>query len=473
MIVNNRPKNRGYGHCGGCVQRRRGGFAGLQRYGSNYGSVSPSQGFGAYGNFQGDWEDHCDQLYPSPPELNAQCKQWSICGDPATAIGASCRGLPAGVGNVGTDVLGSIIGLARPAMDSEYEPLNLFRTQMFDPIRFAFLSVISSTFPAALKRGGIFYCSLFTISPQMFIPGIGGFQQALAQATAQGGPDFANTQVTDALIGKAPAFAGFVIDLFLSGGFIGAFVKKALQLHAANMPEGDGKAFMTAISTHYGTFFDAIEKPETWKRAIIYASIGDAVRAANFSPELNSVGDSLYLFADVIADCINGNFSAIPSDIGKNMFDFHGATPPTLKPRAHDMLTEARRAVMAAVTVVSTIKIFGIGDVIAAAAGQVQTAFDQQLAIYTKNPASIPTPPGAIITQPPKPKPPVGSNLVVAPAPPAPAPPPAPGASVAPKKSIWAPIGVGAGTGFVAGGPIGALGGAGVAMIITTLKKGS
>lgn len=482
MIVNNRPK-KNLGHCGGCVQRR-GGFAGLQRYGAHYVNqvqqVPQAQGgFGNYEGFNGAWEDWCAANYPPSKDklLSDQCLQWSICGGPDTPLGQSCRGLPSGSGNVGTDILGSFVAAARPALASEYEPLSLYRCQLYDPARFVFLSAISGAFPPAIAKGSLLYMSVFTISPQMFIPKVGGFWLALDQATQIGGADYASAQVIDALINKIPQFIGFVVDFFFTAGVIGAFVKKGIQMHALNMPPGDGKSFMTAIYQHYGSWADAIRDPTTWKRSTIYSSIGDAVRAGNFSPDLNAMGDSLVLFANAIADCINGNFGNLPNDILPPLFDYTTVATlghPTLKPRAQDMLVNSRKAILAALSVVETIGVLGIGNAIKAAADQIQAAFDTQLAAFSAG-KPVPIPPGTVITSPPppKPKPPVGSNLVVAPAPPAPAPPPAPGASVAPKKSIWAPIGVGAGTGFVAGGPIGALGGAGVAMIITTLKKGS
>lgn len=442
MIFNHRTGQ--YEHNGAPIQR----------------AARPGTRSGAgFGNFGGTWEDWCDANMHDPKFL-AQCKQWSPCGAPWTAIGKSCRGLPAGVGNVVTDVLGSLLAPARLPTAEEYEPLNLFRAQLFDPARFIALSAYANEFPPALLRGGFLYCNMFVISPQMFIPGIGGFWLAKDDAMKKGGEQMVADQVFGAVGDVLPEYLGFVIDFFLTGW--GALAKKCLQLHARNMPDGDGKAFMTAIAMNYGSFTDAIQNPDSWKKRSIYISIGQALTASNLDPAVVATGASLMTLAEPLEYIMAGNFAAVPDAILRNLFTFplvNGVRTAQLKPTAQLMLNQSRRAVMALVDVVREIKIANIGPTIANAANHLQSQLDQVLASITGGGGALPQQPQQQKNVPSSSSP-SGAGLVY----------PTSTSTAPAPTSKWKKAAIGAGTGLVVAGPAGAIGGAGIALMMDALK---
>lgn len=413
------------------------------------------RGFGDFGNFGGSWEDWCDANIHDPKQLQA-CKQWSPCGAPWTALGKSCRGLPAGVGNVVSDVLGSLLAPARLPTAEEYEPVNLFHAQLYDPARFIALSAYANEFPPALIKGGFLYCNMFVLSPQMFIPGIGGFWLAMDDAKKKGGDAMAADQVLGALANVFPEYLGFVIDFFLTGW--GALAKKCLQLHARNMPEGDGKAFMTAIANNYGSFTDAIQNPDSWKKRSIYISIGQSMAASNLDPAVVATGASLVVMAEPLEYIMTGQFAKVPNAILNNLFNHtivNGVPHVELLPNASLMINQSRRAVIALVDVVKEIKVANIGPAIASAAATLQASLDQILA--SLSPAGVP-PASLTVTTP------AGATYVTT-----------PGAYTRPvdKSDMWKKAAIGAGTGLVVAGPPGAIGGAGIALVMAALKKGT
>jgi hypothetical protein len=410
------------------------------------------RGFGDFGNFGGDWEDWCDANMHDP-KLLSQCKQWSLW-PPWTALGKSARGLPAGVGNVVTDVLGSLLSPARLPTAEEYEPLNLFHAQLFDPARFIALSAYANEYPPALARGGFIYCNMFVLSPQMFIPGIGGYWLAHNDAIKKGGEQMAADQVLGALGQVFPEYLGFVIDFFLTGW--GALAKKCLQLHARNMPEGDGKAFMTAIANNYSSFTDAIQNPDSWKKRSIYVSIGQSMVASNADPSVVATGASLLVMAEPLEYIMNGQWELIGDAVAKNLFTGFTEGHPVLRPNAQLMLNQSSRAISALVNVVAEIKIANIGPTIARAAATLQATLDQLVAKFSAGGQIAPQ--GVTVTTP------DGATYVTT-----------PGAYTRPvnKSDVWKKAAIGAGTGLVVAGPPGAIGGAGIALVLSALKKGT